>query len=592
MTANVARVPSAPVNVTGAAVELQEAHPARRLGARGSRSPVGHDDPAGDLDVSARAVLAGVPQWWERAARTAGLSGRWLDIEEAIDGLAPAPPAAEPADLSDLPGFEVGERYVAALSAGVRSRHGRHYTPSVLADRLWTMARQALGQRRPGLPLPGLVRDPACGAGALLVPPLRQHLCALARADARVTLAGLPRFIEGVDADPSAAWVANVILAAELLPSVSRVPEPRRRSLPMLAHVGDGLAPSTTPARAVVMNPPYGRVRLDEVERARWEPYLYGHANLYSLFLAAGLESLDDEGTLAALVPTSFLAGRYFASLRGELARNAPLRDVTFVEQRGGVFAGVLQETCLAAFTRRRARRTSITSANGRILNVAKVASPRGDGPWVLPRRADDAHVAAAAADMPLTLSSAGWQVSTGPLVWNRRRSDLGSVHVESCAAVLWAADLDGGQLHRDGTRDALRWLALRGNDAAVMLLSEPAILVQRTTAPEQPRRIVCADLSPALLCAWGGAVVVENHVNIIRPAGRTPPLSRAALIALLSTHTIDRLTRCISGSVALSAYELESLPLPDAPTLASWEGLRGDDLERAVAARYRPGTR
>lgn len=573
-------------------MEAQEALFARSLGARGSRAPVGHDDPAGDPGDGARAILAGLPEWWERAAHLAGLSGPWLEVEEAIDGLAPAPAAPEPADLSSLTGFEVGARYIAALSAGVRSRHGRHYTPDSLAERLWTMARLALGQRRPGLPLPGLVRDPACGGGALLLPPLRQHLSALAQADPRATLAELPRFIEGVDADPSAAWIANVVLAAELLPLLAHIPQARRRPLPMLARQGDGLAATTSLARAVVMNPPYGRVRLDDVERTRWARYLYGHANLYSLFLAAGLEALDDKGILAALVPTSFLAGRYFASLRGELARQASLREVTFVEQRGGVFTGVLQETCLATFTRRRTRRTAIASANGRIADVAKVASPRGDRPWVLPRRADDAHVSAAAVTMPLTLASAGWQVSTGPLVWNRRRSDLGSEPSEVSAPVLWAADLDGGRLHRDPMRDDLRWLVLRGSDTAVMLLTHPAVLVQRTTAPEQQRRVVCVELTPVDLLVWGGAVVVENHVNVIRPSVPEPLLSRAALAAVLSTRTIDRLTRCISGSVALSAYELESLPLPGAKTLAAWGTLRGDDLERAVAAAYQPTAR
>jgi adenine-specific DNA-methyltransferase len=538
-------------------------------------------------------VLAGVSQWWEDAARAAGLSGQWLTPDEAIDGLASAPFSDEAADLSGLTGYEVGARYVAALSAGIRSRHGRHYTPVMLAEHLWTMTRLALGQRRSGLPLPGLVRDPACGGGALLLPPLRQHLRALASADPRVTLTGLPRLIEGVDADPSAVWITNVVLAAELLPLVARVPEARRRPLPMLARVGDGLATADRPARAVIMNPPYGRVRLDEVERARWERYLYGHANLYSLFLAAGLESLDEEGVLAALVPTSFLAGRYFAALRAELAKHAPLRDVTFVEQRGGVFAGVLQETCLAAFTRRRARRTAIASANGRVADVAKVASPRGDGPWLLPRRSDDAHVAAAAAAMPHTLASAGWRVSTGPLVWNRRRSDLGREPGEPSAPVLWAADLDGGQLHRDPARDDLRRLRLRATDARVMLLEEPAVLIQRTTAPEQHRRVVCVELTPELLAEWGGAVAVENHVNVVRPTGEVEPLlSRSTLAAVLSTRTVDRLTRCISGSVALSAYELESLPLPDAATLATWEALRGEDLERAVAVVYRPAAR
>jgi len=226
--------------VTGASAGAEEILLARSLGARGSRAPVGHDDPAGDPGEDARAVLAAIPAWWEVAAQTAGLSGRWLDVEAAIDGLDPASAHAAPAEVDELTGWEVGALYVAALSPGDRSRHGRHYTPVDLAERLWSMARLALGQRRPRLPLPGLVRDPACGGGALLLPPLRQHLSALAGADPRVTLAGLPRLIEGVDADPAATWIANVVLAAELLPFLFWRESPRRavvhfRCLPMSA---------------------------------------------------------------------------------------------------------------------------------------------------------------------------------------------------------------------------------------------------------------------------------------------------------------------------------------------------------------------
>jgi adenine-specific DNA-methyltransferase len=118
-------------------------------------------------------------------------------------------------------------------------------------------------------------------------------------------------------------------------------------------------------------------------------------------------------------------------------------------------------------------------------------------------------------------------------------------------------------------------------------------VLVQRTTAPEQGRRVVCALLDRNQLLEWGGEVVIENHVNVIRPAKEQgQPLSLPSLNAFLSTKTLDRLIRCITGSVAVSAYELESLPMPDVATLSSWEALRGEDLEDAVASAYQPALR
>jgi adenine-specific DNA-methyltransferase len=567
---------------------------ARDLGARGSRAAVADSNPAAALPAAALAVLAAIPAWWDARARAAGLTGQWLDVYSAID--APAPEqvgaATSPMELQPCSAAELGAAYVAALTRDVRARHGRHYTPPGLAEHLWAMTRKSLGHLRPARPLAGVVRDPACGAAALLLPPLREHMRALVRADARVVLAGLPNVVEGIDGDPAAVWIANVVLAAEALPVLASVPPARRRPLPALARVGDGLRPATTPARVVLMNPPYGRVRLTPDDRDRFARVLYGHANLYGLFVGAGLEGLDRHGVLGALVPTSFTAGRYFSSLRAEMTRVAPLRDATFVALRDGVFAGVLQETCLAVFTKRKPRRTTIASINGRVSDVASVQSPRGAGPWLLPRRADDAHIAAAAVTMPLTLARAGWRVSTGPLVWNRRRVDLHTRPGSTRVPVLWASDLDGGQLHRDRARDALRYLHIRDEaDRTVMTLTGPAILVQRTTAPEQRRRVVVIDLTAAELANWGGAVVVENHVNVLRPRDvtTTPLLSRRTLAAVLATRAIDQLARCVSGSVALSAYELESLPLPGRDVLRSWELLDGDELEHAVAAAYRP---
>lgn len=481
---------------------------ARALGPRGSREPVGDPDPEGVLTPDALSVLATLPAWWERRAHAYGLAGRWLDLRSAIDAAFPETPnsSAPRSDLVASNPEALGAAYVAALTPATRARHGRHYTPPELSEHLWTMTRRALGHARGKLrPLPGLVRDPACGGGVLLLPPLREHLNSIVRSDARVTLAGLPSFIEGVDADPAAVALANVVLAAEALPLLASMPEARRRPIPGMARVGDGLELPTRRARAVVMNPPYGRVRLADADRARFAEVLYGHANLYALFMAAGLEQLDHAGVLGALVPTSFTAGRYFTNLRAELARVAPLRDTAFVADRDGVFAGVLQETCLAIFAKTRSRRTSIASVNGHVSDVAKVPTPRGAGPWMLPRRSDDAHVAAAAMKMRQTLGTVGWRCSTGPLVWNRRKDDLGAERGGQRMPVIWAADLDGGRLHRDPCRDHLRFLTLHGDrDRSTNVLSSPALLVQRTTAPEQTRRIACAELTDTILEAWG----------------------------------------------------------------------------------------
>ena len=102
-------------------------------------------------------------------------------------------------------------------------------------------------------------------------------------------------------------------------------------------------------------------------------------------------------------------------------------------------------------------------------------------------------------------------------------------------------------------------------------------MLVQRTTAKEQCRRLIAAELPKAFL-AKHGAVVVENHLNMVKSLDGPGEVSPAVLAAVLNSDVVDQLFRCINGSVAVSAYELKALPLP-APE-------KTEEIERLVAGR------
>jgi adenine-specific DNA-methyltransferase len=99
------------------------------------------------------------------------------------------------------------------------------------------------------------------------------------------------------------------------------------------------------------------------------------------------------------------------------------------------------------------------------------------------------------------------------------------------------------------------------------LITRSPCILLQRTTAKEQNRRLIAAEL-PRRFLNEHGAVVIENHVNMIRPINGAPRIAAKVLTAFLNTETVDNVFRCFSGSVAVSAYELEALPLPPPESL------------------------
>ena len=78
-------------------------------------------------------------------------------------------------------------------------------------------------------------------------------------------------------------------------------------------------------------------------------------------------------------------------------------------------------------------------------------------------------------------------------------------------------------------------------------------------------------------------AIVVENHLNMLKPLSATPRVSAEVLSAFLNSAAADHAFRCVSGSVAVSAYELEALPLPSPDALVGLQSLIDAEADRTV---------
>lgn len=170
-------------------------------------------------------------------------------------------------------------------------------------------------------------------------------------------------------------------------------------------------------------------------------------------------------------------------------------------------------------------------------------------------------------AEMPHRLSDLGYKVSTGPLVWNRHKDRLFSKRSRSLIPLIWAECVDQtaqGQFTFKATgRNHVPWYKpYRQGDSNVV--NKACVLLQRTTSIEQERRLLAAELPQSFIDENGGSVAVENHLNMVRAVSQSDiRVSPSVIVRLLNSRTVDQLFRCISGSTAVSAYELESLPFP-----------------------------
>ena len=488
--------------------------------------------------------FACVPEEIEQQAERIGIAAAGLDVLDA--------------------GHATGVLYTGLMPDPFRSRLGAYYTPPALCERLLDMATEAGVDWRSAR-----VLDPGCGGGAFLAPVARRMAESLNEGDARVALESIQRRLHGFERDPFAAWMSQVFLDAALGDLCG---EAGARLQPVV-RVCDSLeqAPADEGFDLVVGNPPYGRITLSPELREKFRRSLFGHANLYGVFTDLALRFTRPGGVIAYVTPTSFLSGEYFKALRGLLGREAPPVSIDFIGERRGVFADVLQETLLAAYRRggdRNAGTVHFISArpDGSIERTAAGTfnlPENPDEPWLMPRSVDQSALVRRVDGLPYRLADYGYTVSTGPLVWNRHKPSLRDRPGRGRYPLVWAESVraEGVFEFRAEKRNHKPWFEPKANERWVVT-DFPCVLLQRTTAKEQSRRLIAAEL-PAGFIEEHGAVVVENHLNMIRPLNGAPRVAPAALAVLLNSGVVDQVFRCINGSVAVSAYELEALPLP-----------------------------
>lgn len=473
------------------------------------------------------------------------------------------------ARLPILEGLHVATSfYPSLLPRHERGVLGAFYTPQALTRRLFEMAvEEGLDWRT------ARVLDPAAGGGAFLLEAADRMRHALEQCEPALVLAQLATRLLAFELDPRSASLAQMALEI-LLADLSLA---AKRPIPQVVRICDTLEePAEEAFDLVIGNPPYGRVSLAPNLRQQYARGLYGHANLYSIFTDIALRWSKPGGLVAYLTPTSFLAGQYYSALRGLLAKEAPPVAIDFVHARAGVFEDVLQETLLAVYGKGRAKQLAqihylnlTDDREAEVVRNGTVGLPKPPtAPWLAPRDAKHSALIARVQKMQSRLSTWGYFVSTGPLVWNRFKSQLRHTAAgKEVFPLLWAecVTAKGKFVYRAEKKNHAPYFKIEAGDQW-LISRRPCVLVQRTTAKEQDRRLIAAEL-PSEFIDKHGAVVVENHLNMVLPDGE-PKVSPAVLATILNSRIVDAVFRCMSGSVAVSAFELEALPLPDAKNL------------------------
>ena len=477
--------------------------------------------------------------------------------------------------------YAISSAYALLISAERRKALSAFFTPPGLSHAVLEAARGFVeddsGPR---------VLDPACGGGSF-VTPMARHLVELRRKQGMPIQDACRRVlaeVRGIEIDPGLAKLSETLLRNMLRREYGFV---RRGPLGIVKRA-DALA-ACLPEKfdLVIGNPPYGRVfnRIeDEILKASGRANLGGHTNLYSLFLLRSLDWLKPGGGLVFVLPTSFVAGPYFAGLRDEVYRRAYVERIDLHEQRDNLFLGAVQDICLLVLRRRSEPENQVAEPHHQYdlgyIDAAGVRTQRGTGlarcggePWTLPI-AREVQVFAARNDQradtwdqAFTLSDYGYKVRVGKVVPTRERERLLIKRRKGVMPLLWASAIrpDGSfDFEAAGRLGNALWYKPRRGDSTVYASTRPSVIVQRTSNRDQNRRLNAAMVPKKFRDQFGDGFLAENHVIIIEALSGRPSLPPAMLVKLLNAGVTNERFSAVTGSFSVSAKLLQRLALPD----------------------------
>ncbi|WP_200897598.1 HsdM family class I SAM-dependent methyltransferase [Arsukibacterium ikkense] len=447
--------------------------------------------------------------------------------------------------------------------------------------------------------------DPACGGAAFLAPiALRMRAALLERGfTPREILGHIEEHLHGTDLDSTLCELSKHFLCMALyneIQSTNFAPKFNVYQANSLSSLKSRLGKIDV----VVCNPPFRKMTAEELSplRSDYSEVIDAQPNLYCLFIALCTRLLREGGRAALVTPTSFLSGQYFSKLRKFLINNTTIEHIGMVSDRQGVFMDVEQETALTILRRRIEKNpahshanVSVVSATGKYSSVGDCVLPNHGLTWPIPRSIEDVTLVKKLSASKFRLADYGFKVRIGAYVWNRdKRPKFESLeeaklaNADSVAPLLWSRDISSRgvvKIEKNPTWNVEHRFVDIGLKNSSSVIKSPCVLLQRVTSNDQPRRLVAAIVSQDIFDTYGG-FVGENHVVILEQVVEQPEFTPTNLVELLSTYTVDRYFRCISGATNVSVFELNQLALPD-PAILREALLNGKDWDEAVVLAY-----
>ena len=316
----------------------------------------------------------------------------------------------------------------------------------------------------------------------------------------------------------------------------------------------------------VIGNPPYV-VSKDKQLRKIYSESVYGRPNLYGYFIHRVLQDLlASNGILIFINPRTLLTDAYCSALRTFVLKHSQICSVLNIVDRRNVFESVLQSCIVNSFQKTNTRipirvknifrKEDISDANWIEISQDDFLFEQNNVPLFIIGNHHSVYGIFRKLKMLKSFKTHGLSFTTGKIQWDLYKSVLGDVPIPTATRLIWAENVQ--RYHYSEARKRADRIYINAQLEKCQPITHDTIIVQRTTAVEQERRIIAHLFSPD---SFGYPIQAENHTSYLTEAEDVP---LKFVLGILNSKFIDFIFRHINSNTQVSAGELNSLPFPD----------------------------
>jgi hypothetical protein len=311
----------------------------------------------------------------------------------------------------------------------------------------------------------------------------------------------------------------------------------------------------------VIGNPPYVVIKKDEKLKTKYEelyPYLKsGRVNIYQLFLGCSAHLLSESGVLTFIHPKTLLSDAYLSATRKFLLSYFSSFDIINIVSRTDTFGAVLQSVIVSLWNKNnRKEKCRVTEIfkKSEFETISFLSLPKGDivspyntllvsgnpGVYKIEKKLRQIET------LPLNFA-------TGSIEWNKYASILSGTKKSDSKRLIYGENIQKFYVAESRSRAKTTFLS---GKISVPVLTGVAIFTQRTTAVEQPYRIISSIVDPK---NFDTPIVSENHTNVFIFDD-----SKAVyyILGILNSKLIDFYFRLFNSNTQVSSTELNRLPI------------------------------